>query len=187
MKTSYVRRSRSGYRKNAPKNKFTLSEDNALRVLVEKFGESNWDLISNMIQTRNSRQCRDRWEYYLAPKLNKNPWSEEEDKKLIHLIRTVGPHWVKVSKYFDGRTDTQIKNRWNILKRKLSNEKYIETSEDEPKVKQVSDESCKIPVKRADITQQIVVNNNDPIFGKIEIACNQIATDLSDDPYMGFL
>lgn len=186
MKVSGSRRSRSGCRRSAQKNKFTASEDNALKVLVEKFGETNWELISQMLQTRNSRQCKDRWEYYLSPKLNRNPWTEEEDKLLIKLIRSIGPHWVKVARNFEGRTDTQIKNRWNILKRRLSTSPPTENPKPEVKPEKEKPEKIKITAAGPDVSDQIV-NNSDPIFGKIEIACNQIATDLYDDPYMGFL
>lgn len=107
------------------KNKFTLNEDAALTTLVKKYGDSDWSTISKIIRTKNSRQCHDRWFYYLSPKLNRGPFTEDEDKKLIQLTKKYGQHWVKIAKHFSGRTDTQIKNRWNVLKRRLENEKPV--------------------------------------------------------------
>lgn len=103
---------------NAPKNKFSASEDSLLRSLVSKYGEHDWDLISQVVGTKNSRQCHDRWFYNLSPKLVKTPFTDEEDEKLLRLLDTLGPKWVQISKYFAGRTDTQIKNRFKVLKRR---------------------------------------------------------------------
>ena len=103
-----------------PKNKFTMTEDKLLTDLVKQFGTNNtWEYIASLIPNRNARQCHDRWLYYLSPDVNKGPWTEEEDDLLRHLIATIGPHWVKVSKQLKGRTDTQVKNRWNVLQRRL--------------------------------------------------------------------
>lgn len=40
----------------AKRKNFTLSEDNALRFLVSKYGENDWTLISEILGTRNARQ-----------------------------------------------------------------------------------------------------------------------------------
>ena len=112
------------------KNKFTAAEDKLLTDLVNKFTETRpinykltlsddmWEQIAKMIPNRNARQCHDRWCFYLSPTVKKTPWTEEEEKQLIDLINTIGPHWVSISKQMPGRTDTQIKNRWNVIKRR---------------------------------------------------------------------
>lgn len=108
------------------KNKFSMSEDAALQNLVKRYGDNDWVTIAKMLRTKNSRQCHDRWFYYLSPKLNHGPFTEEEDNKLIQLQQKYGQRWVKIAKHFAGRTDTQIKNRWNVIKRKLENDKQIQ-------------------------------------------------------------
>ena len=97
--------------------KFTTAEDERLRQLVREYGEYSWAEIAKQIKTRNLRQCHDRWFYYLSPKVNNSPWSEEEDEKLIRLSSELQGKWVQIAKRFKGRNDTQIKNRWNILKK----------------------------------------------------------------------
>lgn len=62
---------------------------------------------------------------YLSPKLNKNPFTEQEDKTLLELVQNMGPKWVSIAKYFNGRTDNQIKNRYKVLNRKIKNDKPI--------------------------------------------------------------
>ena len=64
------------------------------------------------MQTRNARQCKDRYTNYLSPQINLNPWSQEEDDLLIKKVNELGNKWVKISKFFIGRSDNSIKNRW---------------------------------------------------------------------------
>ena len=100
-------------------HKFTYEEDRMLRKLVKDYGESNWDEIASFMKGRNKRQCHDRWYYYLSPKINNQPWTDEEDQRLIKECYNMNGKWVQISKKFKGRTDTQIKNRWNLLKKMM--------------------------------------------------------------------
>ena len=105
--------------RSAPKVKFTPSEDNLLRKLVAKYGENKWEEVASQIPGRNIRQCHDRWFYYLNPNVKKTPWTEEEENLLFKCVKEIGPHWVRITRFFEGRTDTQIKNKWNVLKRRM--------------------------------------------------------------------
>ena len=66
---------------------------------------------------RNIRQCHDRWVYYLSPRVCNDPWAQEDDEKLIRLAQELNGKWVQIAKRFKGRNDTQIKNRWNTLRK----------------------------------------------------------------------
>ena len=111
--------------RSSPKVKFTQSEDTLLKKLVSKYGENKWEEIASQIPGRNTRQCHDRWFYYLNPNVKKGPWTEEEEKMLFKCVKEIGPHWVRISKLFEGRTDTQIKNKWNVLKRRMEYDKQF--------------------------------------------------------------
>ena len=100
--------------------KFTPDEDAKLKKLVGNFGESSWEDVAAFMSGRNPRQCRDRWFCYLSPSINNSPWTEEEDDRIIRLQPIYNGKWVKMSKKFKGRTDVQIKNRWNILKKRVA-------------------------------------------------------------------
>ena len=100
-----------------PRKKFTQEEDEKLLQLVEVYGEYDWERIAAIICTRNARQCHDRWKFYLNPRLNKSPFTREEDLLLIQLVQQYGSMWVQISKKFNNRSDVQMKNRWKILQK----------------------------------------------------------------------
>jgi hypothetical protein len=52
--------------------------------------------------------------------LQKDAWTEEEDKILIEAHKTVGNKWTEISRRLPGRTENCIKNHWNATKRRLN-------------------------------------------------------------------
>ena len=40
------------------------------------------------------------------------PWTREEDQLLMRLYQQYGPKWAQFTKFFKGRSDYNIKNRW---------------------------------------------------------------------------
>lgn len=99
------------------KMKFGESDDAQLRELVKAFGCKDWDLISMKMGNRNPRQCRERWEHYLSPKVNNGPWTPEEDKIMLARYAELGSRWNAIAKYLKGRTNTCVKNRYLFLQR----------------------------------------------------------------------
>lgn len=105
-------------RKPHPKSKFSPEEDIILNKLVYQFGQSDWNLIAKFMPDRNPRQCRERWLKYLSPTNRFEPFRPDEDELLRRLYRQFGAKWVKISRFFQRRTDIQVKNRWLVLMRK---------------------------------------------------------------------
>ena len=100
------------------KGTWKKDEDKLIISLIEKYGKS-WSKISKIIQTRNGKQIRDRYTNVLAPNINKNKFSEDEDNLLIQLYQEFGPQWSKIHTYFKNRTTDMIKNRFHSsLKKK---------------------------------------------------------------------
>ena len=91
---------------------FTPEEDQRLILLVKKFGTNNWKQVSRNMYCRSPRQCKERFTTYLSPDVNLNPWTPEEDNLLMALYDKFGSKWVKISKFFKGRRDNNLKNRW---------------------------------------------------------------------------
>lgn len=100
---------------------FSSEEDKRLEDLVEmcggpsNWGRGFWVKIAELMPGRTPKQCRERWRYYLSPDINKNDWSEEEDELILQKYEEIGPKWVKMKKFFEGRTDTQLKKRYIFL------------------------------------------------------------------------
>jgi hypothetical protein len=43
------------------------------------------------------------------------PWTDEQDELLSQKVRELGRRWQRIASFFDGRTDINVKNRWNHL------------------------------------------------------------------------
>lgn len=100
---------------------FSSIEDMRLIELVTKFGK-NWRIVAMEMPERSSKQCKERYELFLDPKINLSEWSEEEDNRLIKAVDDQGRMWTKLSEAFN-RNPHQLKNRYNYLMRhKLKND-----------------------------------------------------------------
>lgn len=96
------------------RGRWIKEEDEKLKQVVEQIGSNNWKLVSRYFEDRTDLQCQHRWYKVLNPDLIKGPWTPEEDKKVIHLVRQFGTKkWTVVSKYLNGRTGKQCRERWH--------------------------------------------------------------------------
>lgn len=102
---------------HSKRKRFTPEEDKKMRELVKEKGTKQWDLISKEIGNRTARQCRDRWNNYLSPNVSHREWTIDEDRLLIQCLKEFGSRWSNFVIFFPGRTDVNIKNRWNKLQR----------------------------------------------------------------------
>lgn len=109
--------------------KWNKDEDRKLIFLISIFGVNDWRNLAKKMDGRNSRQCRDRWQYYLNPNINHNDWTKEEDQLIIKMREKYGPKWVLISKYFKNRTDAMIEHLIRTEKQKNEN-KHINSCSD---------------------------------------------------------
>ena len=150
------------------RNKFSLREDNLLRQLVSIHGKNNWDLVSEKVGNKTARQCKDRWRLFLDPNINKEPFTEAEDKLLLKKLEDLGHQWRKIVKFFLNRTDVQLKNRFNVLMRHKNRAEKLsklqqDTENPTPSIKNDSvndDKSSKIPVP----PQESIFDCNEEFF-----------------------
>ncbi|XP_026415645.1 uncharacterized protein LOC113311019 isoform X2 [Papaver somniferum] len=92
---------------------WTAEEDDYLRKWVEVYKGKHWKKIASGLHNRTDVQCLHRWQKVLNPDVNKGPWSQEEDRKLIELVSKSGPiKWSVVAKSIPGRIGKQCRERW---------------------------------------------------------------------------
>jgi hypothetical protein len=93
------------------KTKFTPAEDEKLQDLVTEFGPNDWSMLAFLHGTRNARQCRERYQNYLAPTLRSDPWSPAEDALLLEKYAEFGSRWNPIADFFTDRSANSLRNR----------------------------------------------------------------------------
>jgi hypothetical protein len=91
---------------------FQPEEDALLLQILHTYEFLNWDVVAQQFNGRTARQCRERWMNYLSPNVRTGEWTREEDERLVALVNEHGRSWSMLSRFFDGRSDNDIKNRW---------------------------------------------------------------------------
>ena len=77
-----------------------------------------WSKISDLLSGRLGKQCRERYYNHLDPTLIKSPWTKKEDLLLLQLQSKMGNKWSEIAKTMVGRSENNIKNRFNSAKKR---------------------------------------------------------------------
>jgi hypothetical protein len=102
-----------------PRNRhpFSAAEDSLLRSLTERLGK-DWVTISLYFQSRTARQCRDRYNFYLAPTVVRGDWTTADETLLMAKLAELGPRWSEIAHFFPGRPACSIRNEAIFLVRR---------------------------------------------------------------------
>ncbi|KAK3498571.1 hypothetical protein B0T13DRAFT_448299 [Neurospora crassa] len=103
---------------NIRKGTWTREEDQRLRKAVDSHGP-HWSKVAQVVGSRNGDQCWKRWYDCLDPKIDRSPWTPEEDILLLQIVSQRGRNWTEiVNTHFPNRTSLAAKNRYSILRRR---------------------------------------------------------------------
>jgi myb proto-oncogene protein len=98
---------------------FTEEEDNILKTVMQTEKPQNWEDLAVHLPGVRPSQCRERWLNYLAPGIIRGNWTADEDEIIKKQVKEQGTKWTRIRKLLPGRTENDIKNRWNTTLKKL--------------------------------------------------------------------
>ncbi|KAL4569063.1 hypothetical protein LXL04_024690 [Taraxacum kok-saghyz] len=107
------------------KGAWSEEEDNKLRAYIQRYGHWNWGLLPKFAGlSRSGKSCRLRWMNYLRPDIKHGNFTKEDDDMIVTLHKHLGNKWTAIAAKLPGRSDNEIKNRWNShLKKRVQDDK----------------------------------------------------------------
>lgn len=76
---------------------------------MQEYGTKQWKTVAKKlkenygIKRRSAKQCRERWHNHLDPKINKDPITPEEEKKIFEYHQSLGNKWAQIANILEGR------------------------------------------------------------------------------------
>ena len=73
--------------------------------------------------SRTRIQCRNRWMEHLRPGITLDPFSIEDEMKLVQLHAVFGNQWCQIAEQMGNRSSGQVRTHYNNIERKVK--RYI--------------------------------------------------------------
>lgn len=133
---------------------WSSEEDNLLSSLIQK-GHQKWGQVAKILnreihcnlKVRSGKQCKERWNNYLNPSINRGPWTLDEDVLALRNYKELGQKWSLISKNMKNRTEGAVKNRIksliNKIKQNLANIDNLDAGIDDF----INEHEKKVPVE----------------------------------------
>jgi hypothetical protein len=91
---------------------WSSEENTRLGELVIEYGPGNWREIAAKLESRNAKQCRERWHNQLNPSVVGGDWSDE-DRVILEMQARIGNRWAAIAKALPGLTNNEVASRWH--------------------------------------------------------------------------
>ncbi|ELP89806.1 transcription factor MYB48, putative [Entamoeba invadens IP1] len=102
---------RCSFKKSKMVIPWSKEEDMMLVDAVKKHGK-NWEAVSQCVDGRTKKQCKERFTQKYDPSITRQPWSMQEDMTIITAQQIYGNKWTVIQHFLPGRSPNNIKNRW---------------------------------------------------------------------------
>jgi len=99
---------------------WTAHEDKMLELLVSTIGTYSWIQISHSMETRTTKQCRERYHNFVKPGLDHSPITPAEGETIVSMVEKIGRRWALISKRLENRSENAVKNWWYGYARRQS-------------------------------------------------------------------
>ncbi|QPG73930.1 hypothetical protein FOA43_001245 [Brettanomyces nanus] len=93
---------------------WTNVEDEILKAAIAKYGLNQWSRVSSLLSKKTAKQCKQRWEEWLDPRIKKMDWDKKEDEKLLRMIKLRPNQWNSIGILMN-RTVNQCIERYQQL------------------------------------------------------------------------
>lgn len=135
-----------------------------------------------MLGTKTGKQIRERFINKLDPKIKKEDWSDEEDRKIIELFSQIGRKWSEISKFLPGRPENKIKNRFYSFIQKNYDIKYKPIDENIEMTPQVKKEA---PVEVKEEVQMLRASLKE-ITNRVQKSTGSMGESNKDERFFNF-
>ena len=100
--------------------RWTAEEDAVLTHLVGEIGQRNWKALAEAFhkttnESRSRKQIRERWTGHLDPKVDKLPWTLQEELELFEGHKELGNKWALIAQRLPGRAESAVKNHFYAI------------------------------------------------------------------------